>query len=94
MIVVGRVALDDFCRKHADVASQLASWIYEVQEATWKSPGDIKLRFPHASIMAGNAVIFNIKGNRYRLETKINYNAQVVLIKRIGTNAEYSKWNF
>lgn len=52
------------------------------------------MRFPHASILSENRVIFNIKGNRYRLEVKVSYVAQVIFIKRIGTHAEYSKWTF
>jgi mRNA interferase HigB len=94
MKVVGRGVLDDFCRNHADVVSQLGTWLCEVQEAEWSSPRKIKLRFPHASILSDNCVIFNVKGNRYRIETKINYAARVVLVKRIGTHAEYSKWTF
>ena len=94
MKVVGRTALDDFCRKHADVVSQFGSWLCEVREAKWESPRDIKVRFPHASILSDNRVVFNIRGNRYRLEVKISYVAQVVVIKRIGTHAEYSKWSF
>ena len=92
MKVVGRIVLDDFCRKHGDVVSQLGSWLCEAQEAEWKSPSQIKLRFPHASFLSDNRVVFNIKGNRYRLETKISYSAQVIFVKRIGTHAEYSKW--
>jgi len=94
MRIVGRIVLDEFCRKHADVASQLASWLSEAQESEWKSPNEIKGRFPHASILSESRVVFNIKGNRYRLEVKINYVTQVVLIKRVGTHAEYSKWIF
>ena len=94
MKVVGRIVLNEFCSKHTDVTSQLGSWLSEAQESEWKSPGDIKRRFPHASILSDNHVVFNIKGNRYRLETKINYMAQVIFIKRVGTHAEYSKWDF
>jgi len=94
MRVVGKSRLDDFQTKHADAKAQVAAWLGEAENAEWKSPGDVKERYPHASILGGNQVVFNLRGNRYRLHTKINYKNQVVLIKRVGTHAEYSKWKF
>lgn len=94
MKVIGRSVLDDFGRVHADVSSQINSWLCEVEDAQWQSPADLKRRYPHASILSKNRVIFNMKGNRYRLEVKVNYAAKIVLVKRMGTHAEYSKWNF
>lgn len=92
MKVVGKGVLDEFGQKHADVTSQINSWLCEVEDAQWKSPADLKRRYPHASILSDNRVIFNLKGNNYRLETKINYAMGIVLVKRMGTHAEYSKW--
>jgi mRNA interferase HigB len=92
MKVVGRNVLDEFGRNHADVLSQIKYWLREAESAEWRSPKDIKQRYPHASIFSDNRVIFNLKGNKYRLEAKINYGAGVLLIKRIGTHGEYSKW--
>jgi len=92
MKVVGRGVLDEFGRKHADVTSQINSWLSEVEDAQWQSPADLKRRYPHASILSDNRVIFNLKGNNYRMETKINYAMGIVLVKRMGTHAEYSKW--
>jgi mRNA interferase HigB len=94
MKVIGRNVLDDFGRKHADIASQIDSWLCEVEEAQWQSPADLKRTYPHASILSGNRVVFNLKGNRYRLETKINYTTKIIFVKRMGTHAEYSKWTF
>ena len=93
MKVVGRNVLEEFGGRHADVVSQVKAWLCETEEAEWRSPRDLKMRFPHASILSGNRVIFNLKGNRYRVEAKIDYTMKVVLIKRMGTHAEYSKWN-
>ena len=93
MNVVGRKVLEKFSSRHADVVSQVRAWLCEIEEAQWQSPKDLKWRFPHASILSGNRVIFNLKGNCYRVETKIDYTMQIVLIKRMGTHAEYSKWN-
>lgn len=92
MKVVGRNVFDEFGRQHADVVSQINTWLCEIEEVQWQGPKDLKRRYPHASILSDNRVIFNLKGNRYRLEVMINYMMKIVLIKRMGTHAEYSKW--
>ena len=94
MKVVGQKHIEDFSRRHADARSQISSWLCEVEEAQWETPSDIKERYPHASFMADNRVVFNLKGNSYRIDTKISYNIKVVVIKRIGTHAEYNRWKF
>lgn len=93
MKVVGKEILDDFSRLHGDVRSTLAIWYHEAKEAIWKTPNDIRARYASASFI-GKHVIFNIKGNRYRLDTIVAYNLGTVYIKRVGTHAEYSKWDF
>lgn len=80
--------------KHADIRPQLEAWVSEANEGTWKTPADVKFRFPTASFMGDNIVVFNLKGNKYRLDAKIDYGNQVLLVRRIGTHAEYSKWKF
>jgi len=94
MKVVGKQILDDFKRLHADARSQIDAWVAEVEVAEWDSPNDIKARFASASFLPNNRVVFNLKGNSYRLDVKVAYNTEVVLIKRIGTHAEYDKWTF
>jgi mRNA interferase HigB len=94
MKVVGREELDKFARKHADVRGHIDAWFCEVEEAAWQTPNDIKRRYSHASFLANRRVIFNLKGNRYRLDTKVSFKNQVVLIVRIGTHEEYSTWKF
>src|SRR6266849_4635870 len=94
MRVVGRIRLEEFASQHADVRAQLDAWLCEVEEADWKAPSDVKVRFPSASILSDERIVFNLKGNRYRLEVKFSYAVKTVLIKGIGTHAEYSKWTF
>lgn len=94
MRVVGRERLERFAAKHADARPQIDAWLCEVEEATWRTTNDIKARFPTASLLPQNHVVFNVKGNKYRLDAKIGYEAQVVLVVRMGTHAEYSKWTF
>jgi mRNA interferase HigB len=79
---------------HADLRPQLDAWVFEVKEAMWKTSADVKSRFPTASFLKDNIVVFNLKGNKYRLDIKIDYGNQVLLVRRIGTHAEYSKWEF
>jgi mRNA interferase HigB len=92
--VVARERLEKFAAKHADARPQIDAWLCEVEEADWRTTNDIKARFPSASLLAENRVVFNLKGNKYRLDAKIGYEGQVVLVMRIGTHAEYSKWSF
>lgn len=94
MRLVGLLLLEEFAGRHGDVRPQIDAWVREVEDASWRSPQDIKARYASASFLSDNRVIFNLKGNSYRLEVKVSYESQVVLIKRIGTHAEYSKWKF
>ena len=94
MKVVGRKKLEEFSRRHADVRSQIQAWLCEVEESQWQTPHDMKARYATASFLGDNRVVFNLKGNKYRLDVKLSYKNQVVLIKRIGTHAEYSTWKF
>lgn len=59
--------------------------------ATWKSPTDIKAQYRNASILKNRRVVFNIKGNNYRLIVAIAYKQQIVYVKFVGTHAEYDE---
>ena len=93
MRVIARKTLRDFWETHADCEQQLKAWYQEADNAEWKTPADIKADYPSASILSGNRVVFNIKGNNYRLIVKINYDHQMLWIRFIGTHAEYDKIN-
>ena len=84
--------LEDFKQDHADSRGSISSWVNEVEEAEWGTPHDIKDKFPKASILKGCEVIFNIKGNNYRLKVKVNYQSKIVLVQKIGTHNEYMTW--
>ncbi len=86
--------LSDFARAHSEVRAAIEAWVSEVTAADWSKPDDIRARYATASFMAGNRVVFNLKGNKYRLDAKIAYQTRVVLVKRIGTHAEYNDWVF
>jgi mRNA interferase HigB len=89
--VIAKKTLKQFWEKHEDCEQQLKSWYDEAAKATWKKPGDIKKNYPSASFLADNRVVFNIKGNLYRLIVKINYPHKMVWVRFIGTHAQYDK---
>lgn len=91
MRIISKKTLREFWEKHTDSRQQLQSWFQETNNAGWKNPKDIKREYPGASILANNRVVFNIKGNKYRLIVKINYDYHMVWIRFIGTHAEYDK---
>ena len=92
MIVVGRDLLAEFAQAHADVRTQLQTWLAEAVDSEWRWPEDVKRRYPTASVLSDDRVVFNLKGNKYRMLVRVNYQIKVVLILRLGTHAEYSKW--
>jgi mRNA interferase HigB len=73
------------------VKKNLDSWYFEVEKASWKDPAELKAQFRSASIVSGERVVFNIKGNDYRLVVAINYHYQILLIIWIGTHKEYDR---
>ena len=91
MRIVGRNKLDEFCRAHADSRDWIRNWIADTSSATWQTPQDVKLRYTSASFLATNRVVFNVKGNRYRMEVQVAYHTGVVVVEWIGTHAEYTK---
>ena len=94
MQLLGLFKLDDFKRKHADSRGPLDVWRAEVENAGWSGPQDVKNRYPSASFLADNRVIFNIKGNSFRLVIKAKYQNGIVLVEWVGTHAEYDKKKF
>jgi len=91
--VISKKKLRDFWESHTDCEQLLKSWFQEASIAQWKSPNEIKKEYPSASILNNNRIVFNIKGNRYRLIVKINYDFQMIWIRFIGTHAEYDTIN-
>ncbi len=73
------------------VKSALDAWFHEVRQADWKNPADVVKAYANASIVGSDRVVFNIKGNDYRLVVAIHYRLQIVFIKWLGSHAEYDK---
>ena len=93
MRVIAKKVLRDFWEAHSDCEQQLKSWYKEACKADWSSYSAIKSEYPSASILGDNRIVFNIKGNSYRLIVKINFEFKMVWIRFIGTHAEYDKIN-
>lgn len=91
MRVIARKTLLDFWAKHADAEPALRAWFHEARVGRWKSFSDIKTRYRSADVLPGNRVVFNLKGNTYRLVVHIHYNTGIVFIRFIGTHAAYDR---
>jgi mRNA interferase HigB len=89
MRVVALKTLRRFWAKYPAAEQPLLAWHDEVQKADWRQPADIKARFGSASILKNRRVVFNIKGNDYRLVAALAYNTGLVFVKFIGTHKAY-----
>jgi mRNA interferase HigB len=91
MRVIAKKHLVAFCQAHPDAKQALLSWYDEALQAGWLTPQDIKRRYASASFVGNTRVVFNIRGNAYRLIVDVAYRYQAVYIKFVGTHAEYDK---
>lgn len=80
-----------YWEKHAEVEQHLKTWYDTVISSDWKGPNEVKNTFAHASILKSGRIVFNIKGNNYRLVAKFNFEKSWVFIRFIGTHTEYDK---
>ncbi len=93
MRVIAKKILREFWEKHSDCEQQLKAWFQEASKAEWTTPNEIKTEYPSAIIIGNDRIVFNIKGNSYRLIVKLNFDYQMVWVRFIGTHAEYDKIN-
>jgi len=89
--VIAKRTLRDFWEKHANCAEQLKSWYRETEKSEWNNINELKSEYPSASILKDNRIVYNIKGNNYRLIVKFNFEYRICWIRFIGTHAEYDK---
>ncbi|TIC80346.1 type II toxin-antitoxin system HigB family toxin [Crenobacter intestini] len=89
MRIIAISRLKAFWDKHPDAEQALRAWADEAGKAVWQQPADIKVGYRHASILKHRRVVFNIKGNDYRLVVSVAYQYQAVYVKFIGTHREY-----
>lgn len=91
MRIISRKALREFWERHTDARKALEAWYLDIKKAKWETPSDIKSIYRNASFVTNNRVVFNIKGNRYRLVVVVVYQKGIVYIRFVGTHSEYDK---
>ena len=90
--VIARSTLQQFWLSgHADAEQPLKAWFAEARRATWQTMGDIKARYPSASVIDAERIVFNIGGNKYRLVVKVWFAGQALWIKFLGTHKQYDR---
>ncbi len=89
--ILSKRKVREFWENFPDSRSYLETWYDTVSKATWKTPNEIKQFYATVTILKNSRVVFNIKGNDYRLIAKINYDKQWMFIRFIGTHKEYDK---
>ena len=93
MLVFSRGTLRDFWLRHSDAEDALDEWYRVACQAQWQTPAEVRARYPNASIVGNNRVVFRIRGNAYRLVAYIDYREGEVHIRFVGTHAQYNRIN-
>lgn len=93
MRIIAFRTLREFFEKpeFADSETSLRAWYHDVKVAEWECSNDLKKQYKNASIVGEGRIVFNIKGNSYRLVVAIDYEFQVIFIRFIGTHSQYDK---
>jgi len=91
MRIIALRALRDFWQQHPDAEQPLRAWYHDVKQATWRTPVDVKDVYRNASLIGNNRVVFNIKGNDYRLVVAVQYQQSIVYIRFVGTHKQYDR---
>jgi mRNA interferase HigB len=87
--VIAVSTLRAFWERFPDAERPLKAWYEEAKSATWTQPAEIKAQYRSASVLKNRRVVFNIKGNEYRLIVAIAYKLQIVYVEFVGTHKEY-----
>jgi mRNA interferase HigB len=91
--IIARKTLLKFCREYPDASNAIKEWYHELLKAEFKNFNDLKKTYGEASIVGDDRVIFNIKGNKYRLVVRLVFEYKTIQVKWFGTHAEYDKIN-
>ena len=97
MRVIARRTLREFVasrgghKDHAALKAAVDAWFDEVRKADWKSTADVKRHYASASVVSADRIVFNIKGNDYRLVVSVDFEKGIVWIKWIGTHEDYDQ---
>jgi len=91
MRIIALRALRDFWQQHPNAEQPLRAWYHDVKQATWRMPADVKNAYRNASLIGNNRIVFNIKGNDYRLVVSVQYQQSIVYIRFVGTHEQYDR---
>ena len=91
MRIISKGTLVACWSRHSDSKEQLLHWHNIAEKEKWKSPNEVKESFPNVSILPNNRIVFNIKGNDYRLVAYIVYTLSILYICWVGSHSEYDK---
>ena len=93
MRIIKEKTLTDYCKvsKCKPAAESLKAWVFEVKYSIWNNANELKSNYGNASILSSKRVVFNIKGNDYRLIVDIEYKLKIVFVVWFGTHLEYDK---
>lgn len=93
MKLMNRRIIDRFIARHADAEPALRRWSRSTESENWLNPHHVRDLHSNARPIGGNRLIFNIKGNDYRLVVEVSYEDQAVWVRFIGTHAQYNRIN-
>ena len=91
MHIIALGTLRKFWETNPQAETPLRGWYAEASRADWRTPADIKAAHRNASFLPGNRVVFNIKGNDYRLVVAVRYSSTTMFIRFVGTHADYDR---
>jgi mRNA interferase HigB len=91
MHIISRPKPIEFWKKHPDSETPLRVWFKKANQSKWKSINELKADFPAADYVGNNRVVFDIKGNKYRIIVLVFFTGQKMFIRFVGTHAEYDK---
>ena len=89
MRIIAKKRLREFWQAHPDAEEPLLAWYREVEHEDWDTPAKVKQKYGSASIVGDSRVVFNIKGNKYRLVARVNYPYRILYLRFVGTHADY-----
>ena len=93
MRIISRKTLREYWERHPESKQPLLAWYHEVRQADWSTPASVIGRFPNASILGDDRVVFRIRGGNYRIVARIFYPARYVYMRFVGTHREYERIN-
>lgn len=93
MRIIARRTLREFWEQYPDAEEALRAWYHDAKQAEWRTPSEIRQTYANASFIANNRIVFNIRGNKYRLIAALNYDYGILYIRFVGTHNAYDQIN-